>query len=96
MKIFSQNAFYYKRQFFIKFFVKCGNSKHSCIKINNDICIFASILHFTSPHTHFFGMPKVVNTRKQHDNEAPKKRKSLTVAQKKEICLKKISTPSLK
>ena len=28
--------------------------------------------------------------------ETPKKRKSLTAAQKKEICLKKISTPFLK
>ena len=39
-------------------------------------------------------MPKT--TFKKQLNEAPKKRKSLTVAQKKEICLKKISTPSLK
>ena len=36
-----------------------------------------------------------VNSRKQL-NEAPKKRKSLTAAQKKEICLKKISAPLLK
>ncbi|CAG8598391.1 5393_t:CDS:1, partial [Rhizophagus irregularis] len=47
-------------------------------------------------------MPKV-NPKKQL-NEVPKnqevvpknKRRSLTAAQKKEICLKKISTPSLK
>ena len=40
-------------------------------------------------------MPKVT-TKKQQNNEAPKKRKSLTAAQKKEICLKKISKPFLK
>ena len=38
-------------------------------------------------------MPKV--TTKKHD-EVPKKRKSLTAAQKKEICLRKISKPFLK
>jgi len=38
-------------------------------------------------------MPKV---NKKQNNEDPRKRKSLTAAQKKEICLKKISTPSLK
>ena len=47
--------------------------------------------------TSFFKMPKItpVNSKKQF-NEAPKKRKSLTAAQKKEICLKKISAPLLK
>ena len=40
----------------------------------------------------FFNMPKVNNK----DKEISRKRKSLTAAQKKEICLKKISTPSLK
>src|SRR5215213_10018766 len=42
-----------------------------------------------------FKMPKV-NSKKQNNNETPKKRKSLTAAQKKEICLKKISHPFLK
>ena len=41
-----------------------------------------------------FKMPKV-NSKKQN-NKDPRKRKSLTATQKKEICLKKISTPSLK
>ena len=47
--------------------------------------------------TSFFKMPKItfVNSRKQL-NQVPKKRKSLTAAQKKEICLKKISAPLLK
>ena len=36
-----------------------------------------------------------VNSKKQ-PNEASKKRKSLTAAQKKEICLKKTSTPFIK
>jgi hypothetical protein len=42
-------------------------------------------------------MPKItpVNSRKQL-TEVPRKRKSLTAAQKKEICLKKLSTPLLK
>jgi len=49
----------------------------------------------------FFKMPKVkpINlSKKQLFNEAPvpKKRKSLTAAQKKEVCLKKNSLPSLK
>ena len=38
-------------------------------------------------------MPKV---KPVTSKETPRKRKSLTAAQKKEICLKKISTPSLK
>lgn len=38
-------------------------------------------------------MPKVTSKNQQG---TPKKRKSLTAAQKKEVCLKKISTPSLK
>ena len=41
-------------------------------------------------------MPKAVPTTSKKQNEAFKKQKSLTAAQKKEICLKKISTPSLK
>jgi hypothetical protein len=49
----------------------------------------------------FFKMPKVkpINlSKKQLSNETPvpKKRKSLTAAQKKEVCLKKNSLPSLK
>ena len=35
-----------------------------------------------------------INPKKQ--NEAPRKHKSLTAAQKKEVCLKKISSPFLK
>lgn len=47
--------------------------------------------------SHTFKMPKTnaVNPQKQL-NETPKKRKSLTAAQKKEICQKKISNPFLK
>ena len=46
---------------------------------------------------HYTKMPKV-NPKNQlgeapEQNEIPKKRKSLTAAQKKEICLKKLSTP---
>ena len=41
-------------------------------------------------------MPKAAPTTSKKQNEAPKKQKSLTAAQKKEICLKKISTPSLR
>src|SRR5215470_17843913 len=53
-------------------------------------------LHFFYPSS-FFKMPKItpVNSRKQL-NETPRKRKSLTAAQKKEVCLKKLSTPFLK
>ncbi|CAB4416459.1 unnamed protein product [Rhizophagus irregularis] len=40
-------------------------------------------------------MPKVT-TKKQYNDEVPKKRKSFTAAQKKEICLRKISKPFLK
>lgn len=42
-------------------------------------------------------MPKTkpVNSKKQ-PNETSRKRKSLTAAQKKEICFKKTSTPLLK
>src|SRR4051794_28400172 len=43
-------------------------------------------------HTTFLKCQKLL--KKQ--NEAPKRQKSLTAAQKKEICLKKISTPSLR
>ena len=42
----------------------------------------------------FFTMPPV-NSKKQY-NEASRKRKSLTGAQKKEICLKKTTTPFIK
>ena len=59
---------------------------------------FASFFYFTFFHsTSFLKMPKAkpVNSKKQL-NEISKKRKSLTAAQKKEICLKKISTPFLK
>jgi hypothetical protein len=52
-----------------------------------------SRLHFFSL-LYFLNMPK--ETHKKQLNEVPKKRKSLTAAQKKEICSKKISTPSLK
>ena len=58
--------------------------------------LYLPLLHFFYS-TSFFKMPKTtpVNSRKQL-NEAPKKRKSLTAAQKKEVCLKKISAPLLK
>jgi len=57
--------------------------------------MFHILFHFTSPLyiTQLFNMQKVNN---KQNNEVPRKRKSLTAAQKKEICLKKISTPSLK
>ena len=42
-------------------------------------------------------MPKAKPvTLENQPNGAPRKRKSLTLAQKKEICLKKMSTPFLK
>ena len=42
-------------------------------------------------------MPKAKPvTFKKQPNETPRRRKSLTAAQKKEICLKKMSTPFLK
>src|SRR3954467_8678380 len=58
--------------------------------------LYLSLLHFFYPSS-FFKMPKItpVNFRKQL-NVTSRKRKSLTVAQKKEICLKKLSTPLLK
>lgn len=65
-------------------------------KINNDRCscfIFYFILLRLFTLHNFFNMPKVNN---KQNNEVPRKRKSLTAAQKKEICLKKISTPTLK
>ncbi|CAB5370159.1 unnamed protein product [Rhizophagus irregularis] len=40
-------------------------------------------------------MPKVT-TKKQYNDKVPKKRKSLTATQKKEIYLRKISKPFLK
>ena len=49
--------------------------------------------HFFSP-TSFFIMPPI-NSKKQ-PNEVSRKRKSLTAAQKKEICLKKAITPYIK
>lgn len=49
--------------------------------------------HFFFP-TSFFIMPPV-NSKKQ-PNEASRKRKSLTAAQKREICLKKTTTPFIK
>ena len=49
--------------------------------------------HFFFP-TFFFIMPPV-NSKKQ-PNEASRKRKSLTAAQKREICLKKTTTPFIK
>ena len=69
---------------------------------NNEYLCFAFsrlvlYIHFTSPRYISFIMPKVkpLNPKKQL-NEVPKKRKSLTAAQKKEVCLKKLSLPSLK
>ena len=58
--------------------------------------LYLPLLHFFYS-TSFFKMLKTtpVNSRKQL-NETPKKHKYLTAAQKKEICLKKISTPLLK
>ena len=41
-------------------------------------------------------MPKAAPTTSKKQNKTPKRRKSLTAAQKKEICLKKISKPFLK
>lgn len=49
--------------------------------------------HFFFP-TFFFIMPPV-NSKKQ-PNEASRRRKSLTAAQKREICLKKTTTPFIK
>ena len=49
--------------------------------------------HFFFP-TFFFIMPPV-NSKKQ-PNEASRKRKSLTAAQKREICLKKTTTSFIK
>lgn len=76
------------------FFFKCSNFKYF-YKINNGRCscfIFYFILLRLFTLHNFSNMPKVNNK----DKEIPRKRKSLTAAQKKEICLKKISTPSLK
>ena len=58
--------------------------------------LYLPLLHFFYPSS-FFKMPKItpVNSKKQL-NVTPRKRKSLTAAQKKEICLKKLSTPLLK
>ena len=53
-----------------------------------------SALYFTF---FFLKMPKAKPvTFKKQPNETPRRRKSLTAAQKKEICLKKMSTPFLK
>src|SRR4051794_25459273 len=58
--------------------------------------LYLPLLHFFYPSS-FFKMPKItpVNSKKQL-NVTPRKRKSLTAAQKKEICSKKLSTPLLK
>src|SRR4051812_5773756 len=58
--------------------------------------LYLFLLHFFYPSS-FFKMPKImpVNSRKQL-TKVPRKRKSLTAAQKKEIYLKKLSTPLLK
>ena len=60
--------------------------------------MFSTFLLFALYFTFFFlKMPKAKPvTFKKQPNETPRRRKSLTAAQKKEICLKKMSTPFLK
>ena len=59
------------------------------------------VSHFHSFHFFFLFFPTFflimppVNSKKQ-PNEASRKRKSLTAAQKNEICLKKTTTPFIK
>ena len=79
--------FYHKRQFSIKIFSNVVYSIifYKIMIIHVDVRVSRLIISFYFASS-IFNMPKVT----------PKKRKSLTAAQKKEICLKKISKPFLK
>src|SRR5438309_1379430 len=75
--------FYYKRQPNICIYFKYSD-------FINNVCIFI-FYYFTSSFS-YHKMPKVTH----NNNESSRKRKALTAAQKKEICLKKMFNPLLK
>src|SRR2546421_12563043 len=84
--------FYYKRQLNI-----CIYFKYSDFINNVRVFVFyyfiSSFSCRVTPNL-YHKMPKV--TRNNNNNESSRKRKALTAAQKKEICLKKMSNPLLK
>lgn len=77
--------FYYKRQLNICIYFKCSD-------FINNVRVF--VFYYFTSLLYYHKMPKV--THNNNNNESSRKRKALTAAQKKEICLKKMSNPLLK